>query len=227
MTRGGGTIVTIDGPAGTGKSSVAKRVAGELGFDFLDTGAMYRAIGLEAHRRNADLDDPRELGFIAGHCRIEFDWTKDPPALVLNGEDVSRLLRSGDATAAASRVATVGAIRERLVEQQRQIGREHAARAGLVTEGRDQGSVVFPEAAVKVFLTADPSVRAQRRAKQLRDRGEIVDDRAILEEMLERDERDRNRPIAPLVRPADAAEIDTTGMDEDQVVGAIVELVRS
>ena len=128
---GGGTIVTIDGPAGTGKSSVARAVAKALGFDFLDTGAMYRAVGLAAHRREADLEDARELAYVAEHCRIDFDWDRDPPALILNGEDVGHLLRGGEATRAASFVAVVPAIRDRLVEQQRQIGREHAARAGL------------------------------------------------------------------------------------------------
>ncbi len=159
----GGIIVTIDGPAGTGKSSVARAVAARLGFDFLDTGAMYRAIGLEAIRREADLDDPRELAFVAQHCRIEFVWDKDPPGVLLNGEPVGHLLRGGDATRAASYVATVPEIRQRLVEQQREIG-HNFRRAGLVTEGRDQGSVVFPDAAVKVFLTADPAERARRRA---------------------------------------------------------------
>ena len=222
----GGTIVTIDGPAGTGKSSVAQAVAKALGFDFLDTGAMYRAIGLAAHRREADLGDARELAFVAGHCRIEFDWDRDPPALILNGEDVGHLLRGGDATRAASHVAVVPAIRDRLVEQQRQIGREHAARAGLVTEGRDQGSVVFPDAAVKIFLTADPMERVRRRAKQLRDRGETVDERELYDEIVDRDRRDAARPVAPLVRPPGATEIDTTGMTQDQVVAAIVDEVR-
>ncbi len=223
----GGVIVTLDGPAGTGKSSVARAVADALGFDFLDTGAMYRAIGLAAHRREVDFDDPRELAFVAGHCRIEFDWEQDPPALILNGENVSHLLRSGDATAAASYVATVPQIRERLVEQQRTIGREHAARAGLVTEGRDQGSIVFPEAAHKFFLTADPRERARRRAKQLRDRGEVVDERAIYEEMVARDERDQTRAVAPLVRPDDATEIDTTGLSQDDVIAQIVSAVQA
>lgn len=221
----GGIIVTIDGPAGTGKSSVARQVAERLGFDFLDTGAMYRAIGLEAVRREADLNDSRELAFIAGLCRIEFDWTHDPPAVLLNGEPVTHLLRSGEATRAASHVAVVPQIRERLVQQQREIGHEHR-RHGLVTEGRDQGSIVFPDAAAKIFLTADPRERARRRARQLRDRGETVDERALYEEMVERDQRDQNRAIAPL-RPADdAVEVDTTPLSQDEVVTRIVEIVN-
>jgi cytidylate kinase len=198
-------------------------VAQRLGFDFLDTGAMYRAIGLEAVRREADLESPRELAFIAQHCRIEFDWGQNPPAVLLNGEPVTHLLRSGEATRAASYVATVPAIRERLVEQQRAIGRGHP---GLVTEGRDQGSVVFPDAAFKFYLDADPAERARRRARQLRDRGEIVEERAIYEEMVDRDRRDSGRAVAPLIVPPDAIRIDTTGISEEQVINRIVETVR-
>ncbi len=217
-------IVTLDGPAGTGKSTVARAVAERLGFDFLDTGAMYRAIGLEAVRREADLEDPRELAFIAQHCRIEFDWSQNPPAVLLNAEPVTHLLRSGEATRAASHVATVPAIRERLVEQQREIGRHHP---GLVTEGRDQGSVVFPEARFKFYLDADPAERARRRAKQLRDRGEVVDEREILEEMIDRDRRDTGRAVAPLIVPADAVHIDTTGISQEEVIDRIVAAVRA
>lgn len=218
-------IVTLDGPAGTGKSTVARAAAERLSFDFLDTGAMYRAIGLEAHRREADLEDSRELAFVAGLCRIEFDWSHNPPAVLLNGEPVTHLLRSGDATRAASFVATVPAIRERLVEQQRQIGAEHSGR-GLVTEGRDQGSVVFPDAEHKFYLDADPAERAHRRARQLRDRGEVVSEREILREMKERDRRDQTRAVAPLIRPADATLIDTGGMTQEDVIGLIVTKVR-
>lgn len=216
-------IVTLDGPAGTGKSTVARAVAERLGFDFLDTGAMYRAIGLEAVRREADLENPRELAFIAQHCRIEFDWSHNPPAVLLNGEPVTHLLRSGEATRAASYVATVPAIRQRLVEQQREIGGGHP---GLVTEGRDQGSVVFPQAAFKFYLDADPSERARRRAKQLRDRGEIVEERTILEEMIDRDRRDTGRAVAPLIVPPDAIHIDTTGVSQEEVITRIVDIVR-
>src|SRR5438046_4026894 len=131
-------IITIDGPAGTGKSTVAATVAQRLGFDFLDTGAMYRAVGLEALRRNANLDDSRELAFIAKHCRITFDFSQHPPTVLLNNEPVGHLLRGSDATRAASYVAGIPAIRVQLVEEQRAIGME---RETLVTEGRDQGTV--------------------------------------------------------------------------------------
>jgi cytidylate kinase len=212
-------VITIDGPAGTGKSTVAQTVAKQLGFDFLDTGAMYRAIGLAALRRHTDLEDVRELAFVARHSRIEFDWSRHPPTVMLNGELVGHLLRGGDATRAASYVAIIPAIREQLVEQQRQIGRE---RANLVTEGRDQGSVVFPDAEFKFYLDATPAERARRRVAQLRSRGEIVDAALVLEDIVARDRRDASRRVGPLAVPKDARVIDSTELAEDQVVERIV-----
>src|SRR5688572_18435847 len=156
-------IITIDGPAGTGKSTVALSVAERLGFDFLDTGAMYRALGLAALRRGADLSNGRELAFIAKHARIEFDWSRHPPGVLLNGEPVGHLLRGGEATRAASYVAVVPAIRQQMVRQQQRIGAEHG---NIVTEGRDQGSVVFPDADLKFYLDATPTERARRRVAQ-------------------------------------------------------------
>ena len=216
-------VITIDGPAGTGKSSVALAVAERLGFDFLDTGAMYRAIGLAALRREAKLDDPRELTFVARHAKITFDWDKHPPGVFLNGEPVGHLLRGSDATRAASYVAVVPAIREQLVAQQQQIGRE---RGNLVTEGRDQGSVVFPNAAFKFYLNASPEERAHRRARELRTRGEIVDEKEILQQIMDRDERDRSRSVGPLAIPDGAEVIDTTKLSMDEVVERIVAKVR-
>jgi cytidylate kinase len=212
-------IITIDGPAGTGKSSVALSVAQRLGFDFLDTGAMYRAIGVAALRRQANLEDARELGFIARLAKIEFDWRKHPPTVRLNGEEVGHLLRGGDATRAASFVAVVPAIRQLLVQQQQQIGRE---RKNLVTEGRDQGSIVFPNAELKFYLDATPQERARRRVAQLRTRGEIVDYNEILSQIVDRDDRDRNRSVGPLAVPKDARLIDTTLMSQEQVIEHIV-----
>jgi cytidylate kinase len=212
-------IITIDGPAGTGKSTVAQTAAERLRFDFLDTGAMYRAVGLEALRRNANLEDPRELAFIAEHCRIEFDYSHKPPGVLLNGNPVGHLLRAADATSAASFVAVVPAIREQLVHQQREIGR---SRPNLVTEGRDQGTVVFPDAALKFFLDATPQERAHRRVEQLRHRGDVAEYNQILHDIIERDERDRNRPIGPLKPPADAEIIDTTRLAMVEVIDRIV-----
>jgi cytidylate kinase len=212
-------IITIDGPAGTGKSTVAHAVADRLSFDFLDTGAMYRAIGLAALRREVDLQDTRELTFIARLARLEFDWTTHPPKLLLNGESVGHLLRAGDCTRAASYVAVIPAIREMLVSQQRQIGKD---RGNVVTEGRDQGTVVFPDAELKIYLDAAPQERARRRVAQLRSRGEIVDYTEILNEIVSRDKRDATRSVGPLSVARDAEIIDTTTLNEPQVVEIIV-----
>lgn len=217
-------IITIDGPAGTGKSTVALTVAERLGFDFLDTGAMYRAIGLAALRREADLNDPRGLAFVAKHCRIEFDWARHPPGVLLNGEPVGHLLRGGEATRAASFVAVVPAVRELLVAEQQKIGHQ---RTNLVTEGRDQGTVVFPEAALKFYLDATPAERARRRVAQLRQRGEIVDQQEILSQIVARDQRDASRSVGPLAIPPDAEVIDTTALSQDDVIDRIVSRVEA
>lgn len=219
-----GVIITIDGPAGTGKSSVAQVIAERLGFDFLDTGAMYRAIGLAALRRQANLEDARELAFITRHCKLEFDWAAHPPTLKLNSEDVSHLLRSGETTRAASFVASIPAIRENLVQQQQRIGSE---RSNLVTEGRDQGTVVFPKAEFKFYLDATPQERARRRAAQLRARGEVVDQNELLSQIVARDQRDASRAVGPLAVPKDARVVDTTTLTQEQVVEAIVGLVKA
>ena len=212
-------IITIDGPAGTGKSTVAQQVAERIGFDFLDTGAMYRAVGLAAVRRSANLEDARELAFMVKHCRIRFDWSQRPPSLLLNDEPVGHLLRGTEVTRAASFVAKVPAAREQLVAEQQQIGREHD---NLLTEGRDQGTVVFPDAALKVYLDATPLERARRRVAQLRARGEVVEPGAVLTEILERDHRDASRTVGPLAIPRDAVVIDTTSITREQVVDEIV-----
>jgi len=213
-------ILTIDGPAGTGKSTVARQVAERLSFDFLDTGAMYRAVALEALRRRTDLRDARELGFVARHSRIAFDWTKRPPALLLNGEPVGHLLRGSEVTSAASHVAAVPAVREQLVREQQRIGAEHD---NLVAEGRDQGTVVFPGAELKFYLDATPAERARRRLAQLRARGEMASSEEVLREILERDTRDSTRSVGPLTVPSGAEVIDTTNLSEQQVVERIVD----
>jgi CMP/dCMP kinase len=213
-------VITIDGPAGTGKSSVALSVAERLGFDFLDTGAMYRAIGVAALRREINLEDARELAFVAKHARIEYDWSKHPPGVLLNDEPVGHLLRGAEATRAASYVAVVPAIREMLVKQQQEIGRSHR---DLVTEGRDQGTVVFPDAELKFYLDATPAERARRRVHQLRARGEIVDYQEVLDQIESRDQRDKSRKFGPLSVATDAEVVDTTKLSQEQVIDHIVE----
>jgi cytidylate kinase len=216
-------IITIDGPAGTGKSSVAQTVAKELGFDFLDTGAMYRAVGLAALRRHANLEDERELAYVARLAKIVFDFSVHPPGVMLNGEPVGHLLRASDATRAASFVAAVPAIRELLVRQQQEIG---TARPNLVSEGRDQGSVVFPQAELKFYLDASPIERARRRAEQLRARGEVVDIHQLQKQIMDRDSRDKRRAVGPLAVAPGAEMIDTTHLSLQNVVDQIVARAR-
>jgi cytidylate kinase len=216
-------IITIDGPAGTGKSTVAQTVALNLGFDFLDTGAMYRAIGLAALRRQTNLEDERELAYVARMAKIVFNFAVHPPEVLLNGEPVGHLLRASDATRAASFVALVPAVRELLVKQQQVIG---SSRPNLVTEGRDQGTVVFPHAELKFYLDATPIERARRRATQLRARGEVVDIAMLQNQIMDRDSRDARRAVGPLAVPPGAEVIDTTAMSMESVVNHIVAKAR-
>jgi cytidylate kinase len=217
-------VITIDGPAGSGKSTVAEEVARRLGYSFLNTGHMYRAIGLAAHRREIDLNNPIEITFVAKHCRIEFDWSKYPPGVILNGERVTHLLGSREASEAASYIAVVPAVRELMVHQQRRIGEE---RGNVVTEGRDQGTIVFPTAKFKFYIDASAAERAHRRYNQLRSRGEHVEYKEVLDQIEARDKRDRERLVGPLEKPKDAIAIDSTHLSFEDVVRTIITRVES
>jgi cytidylate kinase len=218
-------IVTIDGPAGAGKSTVARRLARELGFDFLDTGAMYRAVAAMAIDQGIDTADYDATADLAETLHLRFDWKTDPPRLVVDARDMTPRLRDADTTQAVSDVASNSRVRQMLVRAQRWVGAEHPA---LVTEGRDQGSVVFPDAAVKFFLDASPEERARRRADQLRASGkDEVDEQEILRQILYRDERDRSRSDGPLICPDGAQVVDSSDMSIDQVVQAMYDHVLS
>jgi cytidylate kinase len=217
-------VITIDGPAGSGKSTVAEEVARRMGIAFLNTGHMYRAIGLAAQRREIDLTNQIELVFVAKHCKIEFDWSKFPPPVILNGEKVTHLLGGREVSEAASYVALVPAIREMMVRQQREIGEQLG---DLVTEGRDQGTVVFPYADFKFYVDASPEERARRRFTQLRNRGERIEFQEVLDQIKVRDRRDSERLVGPLEKPADAIEIDSTNLDFDAVVRQIISMAEA
>lgn len=216
-------IVTIDGPAGTGKSSVARDLAKALGLEFLDTGAMYRAATALAIDHGVRLNDEAGIQRLLREADLAFDWAADPPTLLAFGRSIMHRLRDADVAIAVSPVSQLRGVREVLVESQRRIGEAHPR---LVSEGRDQGSVVFHDAEVKFFLTASVEERTRRRVKQLLDAGRSVDEAAIRAEIEDRDLRDSTREVGPLVCPDDAVTIDTDAIAQNQVVGTLAQHVR-
>ncbi len=219
----GPIIITIDGPAGTGKSSAASRLADRLGFDMLDTGAMYRAVALLALESRIDPHDEKQLAAAMDRTIIEVDFSCRPAVIRMNRRDVHDRIRDADVTAIVSLIASHHEVRERLVKAQRLVALTHDR---LVTEGRDQGSVVFPDATVRVWLDARPEIRAHRRTTELRGRGEQVDEQRVLQEIVERDSSDRSRREGPLKRPDGSVEIDTSDLSFDAVVAELERLVR-
>jgi CMP/dCMP kinase len=210
-------IVTIDGPAGAGKSTIARQLAERLGFAFLDTGAMYRAVALAALRRQLGPDDADQIARLAESSLIDFDGRRT----LLDGEDVSSAIRTPEVSAAVFLAADNIDVRRRLVELQRQI----AGSRNIVTEGRDQGTVAFPNAQCKIFLTARPQERARRRYDELASRGERITYEEVLAQQIERDQRDAIRPVGALIKAADAVEVGTDGLTPEQVVDRLEQIV--
>jgi cytidylate kinase len=216
-------IITIDGPAGTGKSTVAHLLATRLGLEFLDTGAMYRAAALIAIERNIEPSDGPALAEAVNEAEMHFDWTANPPRLLLHDRDVSRRLRDMDVSDVVSIVAAQPELRRVLVEQQRRTADRHPR---LVSEGRDQGSVVFPDAALRFYLDADVKVRAQRRLVQLVQAGKPIDEGRVFRDIIERDRLDASRRDGPLMRPEGAVDIDTGDRTLGQVVDTLESIAR-
>jgi cytidylate kinase len=214
-------IVAIDGPAGAGKSTLARRVADKLGFLYINTGAMYRAVALWALRLKVATSDMHRLEQLAEAAQIELAANED--RVVLNGEDVSDAIREPQVSEAASQVSAVPGVRRALLAMQRKM----AETSSVVMEGRDIGSVVFPQAQVKIFLDADPQERARRRALELAQDGQDASIDSVAGELTQRDERDRQRKEAPLVQAPDAQLVDTTGLTLEEVEEIILRLVRA
>jgi CMP/dCMP kinase len=211
-------IVTLDGPAGAGKSSAARGLARRLGFRFLDTGAMYRAVTLAAREQGVDLANSAAMADLASRIRVELLGDQ----VVLDGRDVTQAIRRFDITTATHYAADNPGVRARLVEWQRKA----AASDNVVTEGRDQGTVVFPQAEVKIFLTADERERAGRRHRDLEARGESVSFDEVLANQQLRDQRDATRAVGALIKAADAVEVCTDGLSPDEVISRLEQLVR-
>ena len=217
-----GGVVALDGPSGTGKSTVARHLAGELAARYLDTGAMYRAATLGVLEAGIDPADDERVASLVATLMIEIGTDPNRPAIRLNGRDVAARIRSAEVTAAVSAVSAVPTVRHVLVAQQRRI----IGSGGIVVEGRDIGSVVWPHAELKVYLTASPAERARRRASEL---SADQDDSALAEvqaDLRRRDDLDSSRQTSPLVKARDAIEVDTTRLDVDEVVKHLVDILR-
>ena len=215
-------VVTIDGPSGSGKGTIAKLVADKLGFALLDSGALYRLTALAALNSGVDLADESRLAELAANLNIRFDIANGEVSAVLDGNDVSRDIRMERVSMAASKVAALPAVREALLQRQR----DFRSAPGLVADGRDMGTTVFPDAPVKIFLTASAEERARRRFAQLQGRGVSVSLRDLLEDIRARDDRDMNRAASPLAPADDAVVLDSTEIDIDGVLTKVLDLVQ-
>ena len=216
-------IIAIDGPVGSGKSTLARRVAALLGYIYIDTGAMYRAIALKALRNGVPLHAGEKLAALAGETHIDLRAHDGAQQVLLDGEDVTAAIRTPEVAQAASKAAIVPGVRKVLVAEQRRAGQK----GGVVMEGRDIGSVVFPDAELKIFLSASPEVRAERRWREHQQKGEVIDLARTLEEIHERDRRDQERSSSPLVRAKDAVVVDSTAMEREEVARLVVMLANS
>jgi cytidylate kinase len=216
-------IIAIDGPVGSGKSTLARRVAQMLGYVYVDTGAMYRALALKALRRGFAFDDNDEnLVELARETRIDLRAEDGAQRVFLDHEDVTRAIRTPEVSQAASKIAVNPGVRHVLVAEQRRAGEQ----GGVVMEGRDIGSVVFPDAELKIFLTASPETRAERRWREHQQKGDAIDLQRTLEEIRERDRRDQARTTSPLVRAPDAVVVDSTAMEPEEVARLVVMLAK-
>lgn len=221
-THGTPTVITIDGPSGSGKGTLSQLLAKKIGFHLLDSGALYRLVALAALKQGVNIQDEQQVEKVAAQLDVRFDITAEHTRILLSGEDVTRAIRSEIISMNASVVAAYPGVREALLKRQR----DFRQLPGLVADGRDMGTTVFPDADIKIFLTASAEARAQRRYKQLVEKGESVDINALIKDIQERDERDSKRTVSPLKPAADAILLDSTQMTIEEVLEAMLNLVK-
>lgn len=214
--------VAIDGPAGAGKSTISRRAAKEIGFLYVDTGALYRAIGLYALRHRVDMDEKRAVDEMLKAIQVELAFVEGEQRVLLCGEDVSSKIRTPEVSMAASRVSAIPEVRAFLFDLQKEMARTH----NVVMDGRDIGTVVLPDAQVKIFLTASPEERARRRHAEMLEKGQTADYGAVLEDIRRRDYQDSHRAIAPLVPAENAVLVDTTGNTLEQSVQQLTNIIK-
>lgn len=214
--------VAIDGPAGAGKSTIAKQASKELGYIYVDTGAMYRSIGIFAVRNNIDCKDDKKLKKALRKVKIDLKFTSEGQRVILNGEDVSEAIRTPEASMAASAVSAQPSVRKFLLVRQRKMAKKN----NIIMDGRDIGTVVLPKATVKIFLTASPESRAQRRFLELSQKGDNSTYEEVLADIVKRDEQDMNRKIAPLKPAEDAVIVDTTEYNLEESVNAVINVIK-
>ena len=214
-------VIAIDGPGGSGKGTITTRLANHLGWHFLDSGVLYRLTALAVMKKQTPLEDETALGEVAANLDIRFETSGNVVKALLDEQDVSDRLRGEDTGVVASKIAAIPAVRAALAERQRRFRQF----PGLVADGRDMGTVIFPDAKLKIFLTASAEIRAERRYKQLKDKGESVNLTRLLREIKARDARDQSRSIAPLRPAEDAVIIDSTNLSIDEVFEKVVSLL--
>ena len=221
--KGNRLIIAIDGPSGAGKSTLAKRLAKDLGFIYLDTGAMYRALALKVLRQAVDLADDGRIGRLVEETEIDLRHRAGNLEVVLDGEDVGAQIRTPEVSQMASKVSALKKVRSRMLDLQREMGE----RGSVVAEGRDIGTVIFPQAQVKIYLDASPEERARRRYQELKAAGRQVELQETLREIEERDKRDSERDIAPLRKAEDALLVDSSSVDAEHVAALVLNQIRN
>ena len=215
--------IALDGPSGAGKSTIAKRLSAELGFVYVDTGAMYRTVGLYCLQNNVDIEDEAAVAAVLGNISIELKYIDGEQRILLNGTDVSKEIRMNEVSMAASKTSAYKAVRAFLLAAQRDVAKTQS----VIMDGRDIGTVVLPDAEIKIFIVGDATVRAKRRHKELLEKGQNISLQEVLEDIITRDHNDTNRAEAPLRQAKDAVLLDTTYKNFDEAYEAVLEIVKS